>query len=67
MIISVFFTVKIPKLLKKAKDIDVQIELSKEELCRRNTDIVRAFFRSTDEVERKKLKELNQEPLNQIL
>ena len=67
MIISVFFTVKIPKLFKKAKEIDVQVDPSKEELCRRNTDIVKNYFRSSDEGERQRLKELNQELLNQIL
>ena len=67
MIISVFFTVKIPKLFKKAKVVEVSKEPTKAELCRRNTDIVIAYLRSNDEEERKKLKELNQELLNQIL
>ena len=67
MIISVFFTVKIPKLFKKAKVVEVPKEPTKAELCRRNTGIVIVYLRSNDEEERQKLKELNQELFEKLI
>jgi hypothetical protein len=64
--ILVFFTVKIPKLLFKAKAIDVPVEPSKGELCRTNTMIVLAYFRCQDEMEKQKLLLKNQEILEKI-